>query len=154
MQTALSSIYAGMNRISNIICKILEVIIVLVVVINAADVFLQVFNRAVLVKISDISLSWTDELARYSMIWICYCTLGICFREGSMAQVDLIYGRPPRQNGVIPNNTSIDGYGDFCLYQIWAVCVRNTRGLQICDVKYSRAISIQRPNCRLYSCPV
>ena len=57
MQTALSSIYAGMNRISNIICKILEVIIVLVVVINAADVFLQVFNRAVLVKISDISLS-------------------------------------------------------------------------------------------------
>lgn len=34
MQTALSSIYAGMNRISNIICKILEVIIVLVVVIN------------------------------------------------------------------------------------------------------------------------
>ena len=64
MQTALSSIYAGMNRISNIICKILEVIIVLVVVINAADVFLQVFNRAVLVKISDISLSWTDELAR------------------------------------------------------------------------------------------
>ena len=71
MQTALSSIYAGMNRISNIICKILEVIIVLVVVINAADVFLQVFNRAVLVKISDISLSWTDELARYSMIWIC-----------------------------------------------------------------------------------
>ena len=32
MQTALSSIYAGMNRISNIICKILEVIIVLVVV--------------------------------------------------------------------------------------------------------------------------
>ena len=82
MQTALSSIYAGMNRISNIICKILEVIIVLVVVINAADVFLQVFNRAVLVKISDISLSWTDELARYSMIWICYCTLGICFREG------------------------------------------------------------------------
>ena len=62
MQTALSSIYAGMNRISNIICKILEVIIVLVVVINAADVFLQVFNRAVLVKVSDISLSWTDIL--------------------------------------------------------------------------------------------
>ena len=68
MQTVLSSIYAGMNRISNIICKILEVIIVLVVVINAADVFLQVLNRAVLVKVSDISLSWTDELARYSMI--------------------------------------------------------------------------------------
>lgn len=42
MQTALSSIYAGMNRISNIICKILEVIIELVVVINAADVFLRI----------------------------------------------------------------------------------------------------------------
>ena len=89
----LRKIYFGMHKCSNLICRILEFIIILLVVVNAGDVFLQVFNRYVLVKISNISFSWTDEMARYSMIWICYCAVGICFREGSMAQVDIIYNR-------------------------------------------------------------
>ena len=62
----LKKTYFVLDKVSNIICRILEAIIVLLVVVNAADVFLQVFNRYVLVKISDISVSWTEELARYS----------------------------------------------------------------------------------------
>ena len=60
----LKKTYFVLDKVSNIICRILEAIIVLLVVVNAADVFLQVFNRYVLVKISDISVSWTEELAR------------------------------------------------------------------------------------------
>ena len=57
----LRKIYFGMHKCSNLICRILEFIIILLVVVNAGDVFLQVFNRYVLVKISNISFSWTDE---------------------------------------------------------------------------------------------
>ena len=48
----LRKIYFGMHKCSNLICRILEFIIILLVVVNAGDVFLQVFNRYVLVKIS------------------------------------------------------------------------------------------------------
>ena len=98
---ALRKLYFGLNAVSNVICTVFEVIAVLLVVVNAADVFLQVFNRYVLVKISNVSISWTEELARYSMIWICYCVLGICFREGSMAQVDIIYGKLGRKGRLV-----------------------------------------------------
>ena len=50
----LKKTYFVLDKVSNIICRILEAIIVLLVVVNAADVFLQVFNRYVGVKIYDI----------------------------------------------------------------------------------------------------
>lgn len=148
MQTILSPIYFGMNRISNIICKIMEFFIVLMVLLNAADVFLQVFNRAILVKISDTSLSWTDELARYSMIWICYCTLGICFREGSMAQVDLIYGRLGRKG-------RIAFYLITRALMLMVIAVSIKYGIYVCEIRavYKSAM-LSIPGPFLYSAPI
>jgi TRAP-type C4-dicarboxylate transport system permease small subunit len=80
-----------MNGISNLASKLLVWFIILLVCACTATVALQVANRYIIVKISDISFSWTDELSRWLMINICYFTIGICVREGSMAQVDLIY---------------------------------------------------------------
>ena len=99
----LKKTYFVLDKVSNIICRILEAIIVLLVVVNAADVFLQVFNRYVLVKISDISVSWTEELARYSMIWICYLMLGICFLKQCQRML-------PRR---------LDGSGRYNIQQSW-----------------------------------
>jgi TRAP-type C4-dicarboxylate transport system permease small subunit len=45
------------------------------------------------VKISDYSATFTDELARFLLIWIVYTAIGMCLREGSMSQVDIIYSR-------------------------------------------------------------
>lgn len=148
MQTILSPIYSGMHRISNIICKIMELFIVLIVLLNAADVFLQVFNRAILVKISDLSLSWTDELARYSMIWICYCTLGICFREGSMAQVDLIYGRLGRKGRIVL-------YSITRALMLMVIVVSVKYGLYVCEIRavYKSAM-LGIPGPFLYSAPI
>lgn len=89
----MEKLYYTLNKISNAICRVLCALIVAVVVINAGTVLLQVANRYIIVKISDISFSWTEELSRYSMIWLCYLTLPIVFREGSMAQLDLIFDR-------------------------------------------------------------
>lgn len=146
--TTLKKTYFVLNGISNIICRILEIIVVLLVVINAADVFLQVLNRYVLVKISDYSISWTDELARYSMIWICYCTVGICFREGSMAQVDIIYGRLNRKGRVVL-------YIVTRLLVALVLFVAVKYGLYVCQIKaiYKSAM-LQMPGIALYSAPI
>ncbi len=89
----MKKLYYVMNKISNAICRVLCILIVGIVIINAGTVFLQVLNRYIIVKISDFSFPWTEELARYSMIWLCYLALPIVYREGSMAQLDLIFDR-------------------------------------------------------------
>lgn len=89
----MEKLYTVMNKISNVICKILCGLIILGVVANAGSVFLQVLNRFVIVKISDLSFTWTEEFSRISMIWICYLALPIVYRDGMMAQLDLIFER-------------------------------------------------------------
>lgn len=89
----MKNLYYGLNKISNAICKILQILLVAVVIMNAGSVLLQVVNRYIIVKISDLSFPWTEELSRYSMIWMCYLALPIVYREGSMAQLDLIFDR-------------------------------------------------------------
>ncbi len=89
----MKKLYYGLNTVSNVICKILCILIVAVVVVNAGSVLLQVVNRYIIVKVSDLSFPWTEELSRYSMIWLCYLTLPIVYREGAMAQLDLIFDR-------------------------------------------------------------
>lgn len=89
----MKELYYGLNKISNAICKVLQVLIVGVVIINASSVLLQVLNRYIIVKISNLSFPWTEELARYSMIWLCYLALPVVYREGAMAQLDLIFDR-------------------------------------------------------------
>lgn len=86
-------LYDKMNQISNIICRILCILIVGVVVVNAGAVLLQIINRHIIVKVSDLAFPWTEELSRYSMIWLCYLTIPIVYREGSMAQLDLVFDR-------------------------------------------------------------
>ena len=89
----MKTLYRGMNKISDIICWILSVLIVAIVVLNAGSVFLQVINRYIIVKVSKFSFPGTDEISRYSMIWLCYVALPIVYREGAMAQLDLIFER-------------------------------------------------------------
>lgn len=89
----MEKLYYRMNNISNVICKILCILVVGVVIVNAGAVLLQILNRHLIVRISDFSLPWTDELARYSMIWMCYLIIPVVYREGSMAQLDLIFDR-------------------------------------------------------------
>ena len=97
----MKKLYKGMNTVSNVICAILCVLIVTVVIMNAGSVLLQVINRYIIVKVSKLSFPWTEELSRYSMIWLCYLTLPLVYREGSMAQLDLIYERLGKKGRLI-----------------------------------------------------
>ena len=93
MKKAVCGIYAGMNKISEIIQKILEAIVVLLVISCAADLFLQVVYRFILVNFVSWSCSWTTEYAQDALIWITYLMVGVCYKEGSMASVNVIYDR-------------------------------------------------------------
>ena len=97
----MKKLYYGLNKVSNAICKVLSILIVAVVMVNAGSVLLQVLNRYVIVKVSDLSFPWTEELARYSMIWLCYLALPIVYREGAMAQLDIIFDRLGKRNKTI-----------------------------------------------------
>ncbi|MCL2000858.1 MAG: TRAP transporter small permease subunit [Planctomycetes bacterium] len=87
----MKKLYHMLNAGSGVVNKILVYLIIFLVCTCTATVFLQVVNRYIIVKISDISFAFTDELSRWLMIIITYAAIGICMREGSMAQVDIIY---------------------------------------------------------------
>lgn len=97
----LQKTYDTMHNISNVLCKILSALVILFVIINLSSVLLQILNRHVVVRISDYSISWTEELARISMIWFAYLTLPLCYREGSMAQLDMLYDRFGRRGRLV-----------------------------------------------------
>ena len=85
MKKAVCGIYNGMNKISGVIQKILEAVVVLLVLSCAADLLLQVTYRFILVNFVSWSCSWTTEYAQDALIWITYLMVGICYKEGSMA---------------------------------------------------------------------
>lgn len=90
---AVSGIYSTLNKISDLIQKVLEWIVVILVLSCAADLVLQVLYRFVLVHITSWSCTWTTEYAQDALIWITYLMVGICFKEGTMASVNVVYDR-------------------------------------------------------------
>lgn len=63
MKKAVCGIYTGMNKMSEVVQKILEVMVVLLVISCAADLLLQVVYRFILVNFVSWSCSWTTEYA-------------------------------------------------------------------------------------------
>jgi len=88
-----SGMYFALKRGSDVITKILQYITALLVVICFSAILLQVVYRFILVKYFTLpfSFTFTDELSRYSLVWLTYLSLGMCFKEGYMTAVDFVY---------------------------------------------------------------
>ena len=57
------------------------------------SVVLQIIARFILL----VSIPWTDELARYLMIWASFVGLGVAFRRGQLISVAIVKDNlPPR----------------------------------------------------------
>ena len=89
----IKTLYKSGNKLSDLIEKVLKVILILLVLGSAADLFLQVLYRFVLVKFVNFSMTWTNELAQVFLIWMAYLAVGICYKENSMASVNFLYDR-------------------------------------------------------------
>lgn len=98
---AIRKAYTGMNRLSGLMQKIIEAILAVLVLSCAADLLLQVTYRFVLVHFVNFSCSWTTEYAQDAIIWITYFTVGICYKENTMASVNVLYDRMGRTGKMI-----------------------------------------------------
>jgi len=79
------------NRIYSFIKFIEENLVVILLGIMVSNVAIGVFYRYVL----NNSLSWTEELARYMMIWFAYIGMAIAFRDESHVNVSVVVGLFP-----------------------------------------------------------
>lgn len=86
-------IYNVLNKISDFIERKLKAVIGVLIFTCAFTLLLQVVYRFILVRFVTLPLTFTEEYARYALIWSTYFSLGICFKEGSMASVNFIYDR-------------------------------------------------------------
>jgi len=57
----------------------------------------QVLYRFVIVKFVSFSIPFTEELARYLLMWITYLILGVCFKEGMHASVSFLSTALPKR---------------------------------------------------------
>ena len=127
----MKNLYYRLNKISNAICRILTVLIVGIVIVNAGSVFLQVINRYIIVKVSDFSFPWTEELARYSM-----------------TQLDLIFDRLGKKGKMVL-------YVITRILCLMVLAVAVYYGLYIVQTRMMFKSSILRaPGYTLYSAPV
>ena len=73
-----------------------------------AMVFLQVVNRGILHL---TTLNWTEEVARYSMVWMALFGTQIGLRQGKQMSVEFFTSR------LAPNTVKwIDFFADFCCF--------------------------------------
>ena len=86
-----------MEKAYNIVTKFLKFAIVVVFSILVASCVLQVFTRFVL----NSSLSWTEELARYTFIWANMLGAILCTKNKSNATVSVITDNISHENQIV-----------------------------------------------------
>ena len=87
-----------MPRISNIMNRITEVILVIVLTAMAVVVFLQVIFRYVL----NFPLFWTEEFARYCLVWASLLGSSVAVKRGQHIAVTIFLERfPPALHRVL-----------------------------------------------------
>ena len=72
--------------------KLLEWLVVVVLVILSFVVLAQVVTRK-----CHISVAWLEEMARYSMIWLCFLGAAVACRRGSLIKIDILYELLPQK---------------------------------------------------------
>lgn len=88
--TILRNLYFYLEKIENKFYSVLEKIIAAMMFIVTLDVVYQVLYRTVLVKFITIPSIFTEEFARYGIIWIMFLFLPVCMKEGRFAAVTIL----------------------------------------------------------------
>lgn len=92
----MKKIYRFLSSVSDTVQKPVELVSGIFLFVGAMSLFLQVVNRYILAKYFNFSLTFTEELARYTIIWFTYTISGVCLKEGQIISLNLLYDRLPR----------------------------------------------------------
>lgn len=69
-----------------------QVVIVVLMMLMAGLVFANVITRYVF----GFSLNWSEEIARYAMVWVTYLGAGLAMREGQHVAIEFLQSLLPR----------------------------------------------------------
>jgi len=73
--------------------RIVEKLLIFLIFSMFITVLVQIFYRYIFSRFLNISLPYTEELARYITIWIVYLGIAIGLEEGLHVSLDLIYDK-------------------------------------------------------------
>jgi TRAP-type C4-dicarboxylate transport system permease small subunit len=82
-----------MRRISDIVNRIAEIAIVIIISIMAVAVFAEVIFRYVL----PLPLFWTEEFARYCLVWSSLLGAGVALKRGEHIAVTFFTSKFPKR---------------------------------------------------------
>jgi len=109
-----------MERVSHIVNRITEIAIVLIISIMAVVVFVEVIFRYVL----HLPLFWTEEFARYCLVWSSLLGAGVALKRGEHIAVTFLTDMFPKGIRVetsllvqifIASFLGVIFWGGFCL---------------------------------------
>jgi TRAP-type C4-dicarboxylate transport system permease small subunit len=93
--------YEKLGIIANKVDRIVERLLIILTVLMFLTVLLQVFYRFLIVKIVYFPFHFTEELARYLLVWICYLGVAVGIPEGFHASFDLLIKKMSSLGGKI-----------------------------------------------------
>jgi len=82
-----------MERISDMINRFTEIAVFIIISVMALDVFIEVIFRYVLL----FPLFWTEEFARYCLVWSSLLAAGIALKRGQHIAVTFVTDRLPKR---------------------------------------------------------
>ena len=86
-----------MERISNMLNRLTEIAVLIIISAMAIDVFIEVIFRYVLL----FPLFWTEEFARYCLVWSSLLAAGIALKRGEHIAVTFVADRFPKRIGMM-----------------------------------------------------
>jgi TRAP-type C4-dicarboxylate transport system permease small subunit len=89
----LNGLYRVLARISDRSKKVLEAMGAALILACTVTLLFQVLYRFIIIKFVSFSFPFTEEFARYALIWSVYLVIGVCLRDGSQVAVNLVYER-------------------------------------------------------------
>ena len=90
-------LYQKLKRIGDRADRILEKLVAVLLALLVLAIVFQVLYRFVIVKFVSFSFPFTEEFARYLLMWITYLILGVCFKEGMHASVAFLHTVLPKK---------------------------------------------------------
>jgi TRAP-type C4-dicarboxylate transport system permease small subunit len=81
------------EKVSQLAEKVVQVALVGMVAIMTVIIIIQVFMRYIFLY----SLSWSEEVARYLMIWVCFLGASLALKYGFHIGVEFVVNRFPKK---------------------------------------------------------
>ncbi|MBR5642464.1 MAG: TRAP transporter small permease [Firmicutes bacterium] len=111
-----------MSKIIDALCKVLRHVAGALMICIVICVTIQIIARSIL----HLSTPWTEEIARYLLIWMTFLGSPVALRKGEHLMVDLLYSKYPAKGRQWVHLLSDVSIAAFCTYLL-------IFGIQLCN---------------------